>query len=945
MIKTNMKMLVSRNMKVLLLLLCCTDALAWMPSASPTSTTFHSSVYIHQRLLCPAATATTIQKIKTHLHSSIVNMDTDKDSAGEPIRVPLQQVTQYLHAILLESSLASSSNTTNTIITTTGYITHKRSLGSSLAFIDLTDTNHDHNDLTSSQSSSQSSSSSSSSAPPLTTTSRPGPLQALLKQQAFAPDSSSPSSLSPHFKSISKSLYPGTKVCLEGIASTTNNPGEVVLLVTDVKFLGCSRNPEHIRGMLQRIRLDTADSGIEEGDVNSDGKKDAPFRGLDVRQMEGVFGPLMDMGQLQKVLRGDQSVESFFGLEENDALMLAKKASKQGKIPFSRIAKLIANQLPDDKDYPYIILNSKGASANPAQRRRQEEGGGQIQYRVLSAAPSDVMVVPDSITKQVNLDWNTEKEVPESTVLGLIQEGRNGEEGYSSDGASAGTDVDMAFVQVSGWVQNRRRFQGHANSIAILELVGELSSVDSGTGNNESSDSGSDSNGEAVRLKCALHADCFKARQSGIDKNHDILPTDAYGHLMAKGSKVLLEGYLFTGKDRPTLWVTQARLQRSSWRPATVKYLLDLMAGSKETGKFAFEVEEIADALAMGHSEARSLVKECETMESTERQWRAAEMSRDLQDGSSRLGVFTDDMKAVLVEYKSARDNYPLQHIDREKIVSPTKDLATIPMRRRSAVLRASTEGSRWRGKKRPQLEFMAGQVREVLESHPDFRSRPLNILDVGGGRGHLSNYLSSVLGNDVANVHVIDIDSRAIKNGVTDAKRKGLDNVRFGVGDASSSANVASLLTKAGGGKFDIVVALHACGALSDVALGHAVSNSAGFVITPCCFRSNPFLNVSLPSQESTIEEVLVRPSKWLGMDEESMAALTSAAELQGDIKNAGEAIHTLCALRAQAVKRNWKDKSLDGSSDSALVVQIKSFPIGFSTRNYCIVGTKSVN
>jgi len=717
--------------------------------------------------------------------------------------------------------------------------------------------------------------------------------------------------------------------------------------VTDVRFLGCSRNPEHIRGMLQRIRLDTdTDPEREEGSENSDMKKDEqPFKGLDVRRMEGVFGPLVDMGQLQQVLRGEQSVESLFGLEENDAALIptpSKKASKQGKISFPRIAKLIANQLPEDKDYPFIILNSKGAAANLAKRRGsgKEEGRGQRQYRVLSAAPLDVMVVPESITEQVNSDWDAEEEVSESTVLGLIQEGQNGE-GYISDGdgTNVGTGVDMVRVSVSGWVQNRRRFQGHTNSIAVLELVGELSSVDLGTVNDESSYS--DSNGEAARLKCALHADCFKARRSGMDQNHDILPTDAYGHLMAKGSKVLLEGYLSKGMDRPTLWVTQARLQRSSWRPATVKYLLDLMAGSEETGKFAFEVEEIADALAMGHSEARTLAEECETMGSTERQWRAAEMSRDLQDGSSRLGVFTDDMKAVLAEYKSARDNYPLQHIDREDIVSPTKDLATIPVRRRSAGLRTSTEGSRWRGKKRPQLEFMARQVREVVESHPDFRSRPLNILDVGGGRGHLSNYLSSVLGNDVANVHVIDIDSRAIKNGVTDAKRKGLDNVRFGVGDASSSANVAGLLANAANGEFDIVVALHACGALSDVALGHAVSNSAGFVITPCCFRSNPFLNVSLPSQDSTSEEVLVRPAMWLGMGEESMVALTSAAELQGDIKNAGEAIHTLCALRAQAVKRNWKDTSTDGSSVSALTVQIKTFPIGFSTRNYCVIGT----
>jgi SAM-dependent methyltransferase len=238
----------------------------------------------------------------------------------------------------------------------------------------------------------------------------------------------------------------------------------------------------------------------------------------------------------------------------------------------------------------------------------------------------------------------------------------------------------------------------------------------------------------------------------------------------------------------------------------------------------------------------------------------------------------------------------------------------------------------------------MARQVKEVVESHPDFNARPLNILDVGGGRGHLSNYLASVLGNDVANVHVIDIDSQTIKNGVTDAKRKGLDNVVFGVGDASSSLNVAGLLITEGDGDYDIIVALHACGALSDVALGHAAANNAGFVITPCCFRSNSFLNVSLPSHGSK-KELLMRPSEFLGMEEESMVALTSAAELQGDIKNAGEAIHTLCALRAQAVKTYWQECCTDEVQPSYYDIQIKTFPIGFSTRNYCIVGTKRIS
>ena len=745
-----------------------------------------------------------------------------------------------------------------------------------------------------------------------------------------------------------KSLHPGTKVYMEGFASQTKNPGEVVLMVTYLKFLGCSRNPEHIKGMLQRMSSYEMQSENElQFDNNGEGGSEKSMnaatstvrKGLNIEEMdEEVFGPLK-VSQLKEVLRGERKVESLFPLAlelgaggvQDDGMQKEDKGMNKIKIPFAKLARLIANQLPEDGDYPLFILHSKGrtmSKRNSSGSSSSSSNHGDYWYNALPVAPSDVMEVPIIIGEILNSVEHHQGEEDlenggETSILALLKEN----EGRTAMSRSNG------LITVSGWVQNRRRFQGNSNSIAVLELVEELSVA------NDDDAIDNNNNSEAfARLKCALHADCLKAISTRA--TNDSLPSDAYGHIMAKGSKVLLQGYISMDKDRPTLWVTQARLKRSTWRPATVKYFLDLIAGNEDIGKFSFEVEEVADALAIGHSEARLLMEECKTIGSTGRQWKAAEISRDLQDGSSRLGIFSDEMKAVLEEYKCVRDIYPLQHIEQES----TQDLVTIPVRRRSASLRTSTEGSRWRGKKRPQLEFMARQVKEVVESHPDFNARPLNILDVGGGRGHLSNYLASVLGNDVANVHVIDIDSQTIKNGVTDAKRKGLDNVVFGVGDASSSQNVAGLLTTEGDGDYDIIVALHACGALSDVALGHAAANNAGFVITPCCFRSNSFLNVSLPSHGGK-KELLMRPSEFLGMEEESMVALTSAAELQGDIKNAGEAIHTLCALRAQAVKTYWQECCTDEVQPCYYDVQIKTFPIGFSTRNYCIVGTKRIS
>ena len=118
-----------------------------------------------------------------------------------------------------------------------------------------------------------------------------------------------------------------------------------------------------------------------------------------------------------------------------------------------------------------------------------------------------------------------------------------------------------------------------------------------------------------------------------------------------------------------------------------------------------------------------------------------------------------------------------------------------------------------------------------------------------------------------------------------------------------------------------DIVVALHACGHLSDVALAHAIQHEAGFVICPCCFLSNPTL--SIPGTGEKVEDFLDIPSsEWW--------ALKYLAEVQGDATLSSEAIHTICAVRADAVSRKSPNCLID----------IKSFPIQYSTRNICLVG-----
>jgi len=193
----------------------------------------------------------------------------------------------------------------------------------------------------------------------------------------------------------------------------------------------------------------------------------------------------------------------------------------------------------------------------------------------------------------------------------------------------------------------------------------------------------------------------------------------------------------------------------------------------------------------------------------------------------------------------------------------------------------------------------------------------------------------------------VVDISPSAIHNGLMRARRHQLANIQYNVGDATIAQFEQGV---------DLVVALHACGALSDVALGHAVTSGASFAICPCCFRSNPQLRVKVPIITTTIQSSLsplsnnnnrlATVAEWLNVagkeEEQQFETLKSLAEVQGDMDTAAEAIHSICALRADAVMRHHPATN-DYEAKNKIQVELKTFPVSYSTRNFCIIGTVS--
>jgi hypothetical protein len=74
-----------------------------------------------------------------------------------------------------------------------------------------------------------------------------------------------------------------------------------------------------------------------------------------------------------------------------------------------------------------------------------------------------------------------------------------------------------------------------------------------------------------------------------------------------------------------------------------------------------------------------------------------------------------------------------------------------------------------------------------------------------------------------------------------------------------------------------------------------------------------------------------------WLGIPASDWTALKLLAEIQGDIPLASEAISILCAVRAKAVRK----KMLQKNPGKDRKIEIRQFPIEYSTRNTVLIGS----
>jgi SAM-dependent methyltransferase len=129
--------------------------------------------------------------------------------------------------------------------------------------------------------------------------------------------------------------------------------------------------------------------------------------------------------------------------------------------------------------------------------------------------------------------------------------------------------------------------------------------------------------------------------------------------------------------------------------------------------------------------------------------------------------------------------------------------------------------------KKHPQVQWMVDRIKLL----PPVK----HIVDVGGGRGDLAIALAEAFPCVV--VTVVDKNDSSIQAGRDFACN---DRVHFVHANFQDFVRDSSRFVQSSLPMVDMVVALHACGDLADLAMTYAKERAVPFVICPCCYTKH---------------------------------------------------------------------------------------------------------
>ncbi|KAL7463392.1 hypothetical protein ACHAXS_003767 [Conticribra weissflogii] len=214
------------------------------------------------------------------------------------------------------------------------------------------------------------------------------------------------------------------------------------------------------------------------------------------------------------------------------------------------------------------------------------------------------------------------------------------------------------------------------------------------------------------------------------------------------------------------------------------------------------------------------------------------------------------------------------------------------------------------------------------VERIRQFSKLPSRILDVGGGGGTVDLAVDIAVNFPDVRVVVVDNNDSSMSGGEEYARRCGVaDRIDFfcenfsdfvsrqGNGDGDSGSDGNCINTKEDIiSSVDFVVALHACGDLSDMALHYALENNCNFIICPCCYVKR-YLAPFVPF--------------WYSLcDKEEIDTLGRIVELDDRPEESRRAMVVINSMRKSAFV------------DDRVAVRLEEFDNRISKRNIALVG-----
>jgi hypothetical protein len=306
-----------------------------------------------------------------------------------------------------------------------------------------------------------------------------------------------------------------------------------------------------------------------------------------------------------------------------------------------------------------------------------------------------------------------------------------------------------------------------------------------------------------------------------------------------------------------------------------------------------------------------------------------------------------------------------MYHVDSEGLSRCTEDegkessvetcLLNVPDNSSSLKSRrgALTRGEYIHGKKEPQVEWIVRRLFQLIDGSSEGvvnavkktirdelvqEEEELNIMDVGGGRGDLAVGIALELrrrGRRNGKVYVVDLNGKSLAAGQVYAEQLGVsDLVVFLDMDFSEVlGNIPNTSLPA----CHYVVALHACGSLSDMALSYASQRKASFCVVPCCFsKTNPEHSSSMWC--ATVAESSAPPTTSPQLEDSTMQILPETTQPHGSRE---DRIRMLGRL-AESEPRECSWKTMRGinilrlcgvcSADDACILSI---PPSYETHN----------